>query len=64
VGGIYSILQCGQVKVKVHPRRGDKGPEGEEGYNYTLALTSSLDGVGGQRHAPTALPPTNTRYNI
>jgi len=25
-------------------------------YNSTLSLTSALDGVGGQRHAPTALP--------
>jgi hypothetical protein len=26
-------------------------------YRYTLSLTSALDGVGGQRHAPTALTP-------
>ena len=26
-------------------------------YRYTLSLTSVLDGVGGQRHAPAALPP-------
>ena len=26
-------------------------------YSYTLSLTSALDGVGGQRHAPSALPP-------
>ena len=29
----------------------------------TLSLTSALDGrLGGQRHAPAALPPGNTRY--
>jgi hypothetical protein len=28
---------------------------------YTL-LTSALEGVGGQHHAPTALPPVKTRY--
>ena len=26
-------------------------------YRSTLSLTSALDWVGGQRHAPTALPP-------
>ena len=33
-------------------------------YSYTLPLTSALDGVGGQRHAPAALPPGNTRYPL
>jgi len=28
----------------------------------TLSLTSSLDGVGGQRHAPLLLPRKETRY--
>ena len=31
-------------------------------YSSTLPSTSVLDGVGGQRHAPAALPPVNTRY--
>ena len=26
-------------------------------YSSTLSLTSALDGVGGQRHAPAVLPP-------
>jgi hypothetical protein len=26
-------------------------------YSSTLSLTSALDGVGDQRHAPAALPP-------
>jgi len=26
-------------------------------YSYTLSLTSAVDGVGGQRHTPAALPP-------
>jgi hypothetical protein len=30
----------------------------------TLSLTSALDGVGGQRHAPAALPPGNSRYPL
>jgi hypothetical protein len=30
----------------------------------TLSLTSTLDGVGGQRHASVALSPRNTRYPL
>ena len=33
-------------------------------YSSTLFLTSVLDGVGGQRHAPAALPPGKTRYPL
>jgi len=33
-------------------------------YSITLSLTSALDGVGGQRHAPAALPPGKTRYPL
>ena len=33
-------------------------------YSSTLSLTSALDGVGGQRHAPAALPPGKTRYQL
>jgi hypothetical protein len=44
-------------KGTVHPRTGHEGPEGEYRYSSTLTLTSALDGVGGQRHAPAALPP-------
>jgi len=48
------------VEGKVHPRTGHVGPEEEEEeerYSSTLSLTSALDGVGGQRHAPAALLP-------
>ena len=31
-------------------------------YRSTLSLTSALYEVGGQRHAPAALPPGMTRY--
>ena len=31
-------------------------------YSSTLPSTSALDGVGGQSHAPAALPPGKTRY--
>ena len=46
---------------KVHPRTGLEGWEGEYRYSSTLSLTSALDGVGGERHAPAALPPGKTR---
>jgi hypothetical protein len=48
--------QC-KVKGKVHPRTGHEGPEGKQRDSSTLSLTSALDGVGSQRHAPAALPP-------
>ena len=47
----------GKGKGKVQPRTGHEGPEGDKRYSYTLSLTSALDEVGGQRHAPAALPP-------
>ena len=51
-------------KGKGHPRTGHEDPEGEQRYSSTLSLTSALDGVGGQRHAPAALPPGMTRYPL
>ena len=42
---------------KDHPRTGHEGPEGKQRYSCTLSLTSALDEVGGQGHAPAALPP-------
>jgi hypothetical protein len=37
---------------------------GEYRHSSTLSLTSTLDGVGGQRHALAALPPGKTRYPL
>jgi hypothetical protein len=51
-------------KGKVHPKTGHKGPEGEQMYSSTLPSTSTVDVVGGQRHAPAALPPGKTRYPV
>ena len=48
---------------KGHPITDHEGPEGEQMYSSTLSLTSALD-VGGQRHAPAALPPRKTRYQL
>ena len=46
----------GKDKGRVHPRTGHEGPGGSKRYSSTLSLTSALDGVDGQRHAPAALP--------
>ena len=54
----------GKGKGKVHPITGHEGPEGEQMYSSTLPSTSAQDGVGGQRHAPAALPPGKTRYPL
>jgi hypothetical protein len=42
-----------QTRVKVHP----KAQRGSRGISSTLSLTLALDRVGGQLHAPAALPP-------
>jgi hypothetical protein len=33
-------------------------------YSFTLPSTSALDGVGGQRHVPAALPRERPRYPL
>ena len=49
---IYTFLNVGLKKDKVQPRTGQEAPD-----SYTLSLTSALDWVGGQRHAPATIPP-------
>ena len=44
------------LTVKVNFTPGHEGPEVEKWYSSTLSLTSALDGVCGQSHAPAALP--------
>jgi len=41
----------------VQPRTDYESPEREYRYSSTSSLTSALDGMGSQRHAPAALPP-------
>ena len=41
-----------------------EGLEGGERYSCTLSLTSALDGMGDQRHAPAALPKGLIRYPL
>jgi hypothetical protein len=52
----------GDGKGKGRPTTGYEGPEGEWRYSSTLFLTSPPDGVGGQHHAPAALPRGETPY--
>ena len=40
-----------------HPKTGHEGPKVESKPNTLLSLTSALDGVGDQHHAPANLPP-------
>jgi hypothetical protein len=55
-------MSYNKVQINVHPRIDHEDPEGE--YSSSLSLTSALEGVGGQRHAPAALPPRKTRYPL
>ena len=51
-------------KGKGHPLTGHESPGVVWRYTSTLSLTSALDGVGGQRHVPAALPPGKSRYPL
>jgi hypothetical protein len=48
-----------KVKIKFTLEQATKAKRGS--YNPTLSVTTALDGVGGQRRAPVALPPGKTR---
>ena len=54
----YQLTRTG----KVHPTTRHEGSKVEKRHSYTLSLTPALDGVGGQRHALTAIPPGMPRY--
>jgi len=41
-----------------------EGTQWEYRFGSTLSLTTALHGVGGQRHAPAALPAGMTRYPL
>ena len=60
-----AVMLSIQVKVKVTLEQATKCPDGEQMYSSTLPSTSTLGwGVGGQRHAPAALPPAKARYPL
>jgi hypothetical protein len=44
-------------KSKVYPTTGHEDQQRDEEYICALSLTLVLDGVGGKRHVPAALPP-------
>jgi len=47
------LFVIGKVKIKVTLEQATKAQRGSRGrYSSTFSLTSALDGVGGQRHAP------------
>ena len=52
------------VKVKVLPITGHESPEGSRGIALLFLDLGTQMGVGGQHHAPAALPPGNTRYPL
>jgi hypothetical protein len=54
----------GKAKGKCHLRTGHEVPGWEYWCSSTFFLTSALCGMGGQRHAPAALPPGKTRYPL
>ena len=56
-----NILRQSEVKGKgkITLEQVTKAPRGSR--SITLSFTSALDGEGGQRHAPAALPPEKTR---
>jgi len=59
---LYSITKG---KGKGHTRTGHEGQEGEKRYNYTLSLTSALDGSGWSTPRPgRSLPPGKIRYPL
>jgi hypothetical protein len=60
---LLSYTGKGKGKGKVHPRTGQKGPEGDDNI-CTLSLTWMLDRGGGRSNAPATLTPGNTRYPL
>ena len=55
--GFKGLRRQRKVKVKFALEQATKAQRGEWRYSCTLSLTSALDGVGGQPHAPAVLPP-------
>ena len=54
---ISAHVMAGKTVQVSSPQNGQKDPEGEYRCTCTFSLTSALDGVGGQLHAPAALTP-------
>ena len=52
------------MKLNYTLQPGTKAQTGEQRYSFTFFLTSALDKVGSQRHAPVSLPQRKTRYPL
>jgi hypothetical protein len=59
----YTVRQVPKLN-KVHFRTGHEGREGEQMYSSIFSLTSALDGVVDQSHAPAASPQGETQYPL
>jgi len=59
---LFCPYKC-KVNVKFILKQATKTQTGSS-YSSTLSLTSALDGVGGKRHAPAALPPGKTAEKL
>jgi hypothetical protein len=55
-GTNLTALTYANYNIKITLEQATKVQRGSKGIS-TLSLTSALEGVDGQRHAPTALPP-------
>jgi hypothetical protein len=60
----HLFLRSVHAPLAVHPITGHQGPRGGVEVQHYLFSTSVLEGVGGQHHAPAALPPGKTRYPL
>ena len=62
---LYQRRLEGKGKGKVHPLNRPRRPKGRvEVYLYSFLNLGARWGVGGQRHAPVALPAGKTRYPL
>jgi hypothetical protein len=60
-----TVNTSSRLKGEVHTRIGREGPGGRYRCTFTFYLTSALDGVRGQRHAPRRFTPVDdTRYSV
>jgi hypothetical protein len=54
---VIVLAVAAKVKVKLNLEQAKRAQGLNYRYSSTLSLTSALDGMGGQRHTPPALPP-------
>jgi len=63
--GLAALLRIQGVREKVIVKFTlEQSTKAQRGSGSTLSLTSALDWLGGQRHAPAALPPGKTQYPL